>query len=237
MTGASPFLSTVRRQPLTPTMTSESAIQHAIAQIGIIAVVRSRVAIESMLEVGDALLATPLTVLTVSPGSSQPWQTIAELRGRFGANMHVGAGPLSSVAQVATAVDAGTQFVLGACFTPQIDALCRRRGVLYLPGVATPAAAAHALRAGRSQQVFFPPGRDGVTGLQRLQRICPAARLLPMGGVTVDNLRAYAQAGAAGVVVRGVIGAQAKWEMASLITQMRRVRAAWEAGLIGRRDD
>lgn len=201
--------------------------------MGILAVVRSLISIDSMLEVGDALLATPLTVVAVSPGSRQPWQTIAELRGRFGANMHIGAGPLSTASQVEIALDAGAQFVIGTCFIPQIDALCRRHGAFYLPGVATAATAVQALRAGRSHQLLFPPGRDSVDALRTLQRACPAARLMPMGGVTVETLRAYAQAGAAGAVVRGVIGEQAKWEMAALITQMRRVRATWEAALAG----
>ena len=212
-------------------MTTASTIRQAIEQVGIIAAVRCRAPVDTMLEVGDALLATPLTVVAVSPGSHQPWQTVAELRSRFGANMVVGAGVLSTPAQVEKAIAAGAQFVICSSFVSRIGALCRHHGVLYLPGVATPVAAASAERDGWRQQVLFPPGRDGVAMLQCLQLACPAARFLPMGGVTVENLPGYARAGAAGAVVRGVIGARAKWEMAALITQMRRVRAAWEAGL------
>jgi len=212
-------------------MATASTVGQAIELMGIIAAVRCRAPVDTMLEVGDALLATPLTVVAVSPGSHQPWQTVAELRSRFGANMHVGAGPLSTPAQVETAIAAGAQFVICSSFASSVGALCRRHGVVYLPGVPTPVSAAQAERDGWRQQVLFPPGRDGAATLLRLQRACPAARFLPMGGVTVENLPGYAQAGAAGAVVRGVIGARAKWEMAALITQMRRVRAAWEAGL------
>ena len=215
-------------------MATASTVRQAIEQVGIVAAVRCRAPVDTMLEVGDALLATPLTVVAVSPGSHQPWQTVAELRSRFGANMVVGAGPLSTLVQVETAIAAGAEFVICASFALPVGSLCRRHGVLYLPGVATPVAAAQAERDGWRQQVLFPPGRDGVATLRRLQRACPAARFLPMGGVTVENLPHYAQAGAAGAIVRGVIGARAKWEMAALITQMRRVRAAWEAGLAER---
>lgn len=211
-------------------MTTASIVRQAIAQVSIIAAVRCRAPVDTMLEVGDALLATPLTVVAVSPGSHQPWQTVAELRSRFGANMVVGAGPLSTPVQVETAIAAGAQFVICSSFALPVGSLCRRHGVLYLPGVATAVAAAQAERDGWRQQVLFPPGRAGVATLRRLQLTCPAARFLPMGGVTVENLPDYALAGAAGAVVRGAIGARAKWEMAALITQMRRVRAAWEAG-------
>ena len=212
-------------------MEAKSVPQRSIDPIGVIACVRSLAPVDTMLEVGDALLSTPLTVLAVRPGSRLPWQTIAELRSRFGANMYVGAGPLSTLAQVEMASDAGAQFVIYTSFARQAGVLCRRHGLVFWPAVATPAGSIRAQQDGWTQQVLFPPGRNGIAALRRLRIVCPAARFVPMGGVTLENLSAYAQAGAAGAVVRGVIGVQAKWEMAALITQMRRVRAAWEAGL------
>ncbi len=231
MAGAPLFSSSTQRTLSIPRMETESSIRRAIEQTGVITAVRSHAPIDSMIEVGDALLATPLTVLAISPGSCQPWQTLTELRSRFGANMHIGAGPLSTPAQVQTAIDAGTQFVLYASPALQVGVLCRRHSVLFLPAVATPAAVAQAERNGWTLQLLFPPGRNGTVALRRLHLACPTARLVPMGGVTLENLPAYARAGAAAAVVRGVLGGQTKWTMATLITQMRRVRAAWEAGL------
>jgi 2-dehydro-3-deoxyphosphogluconate aldolase/(4S)-4-hydroxy-2-oxoglutarate aldolase len=216
-------------------MQAERAIQQAIERQGIIAAVRSRAPIDVMLEVGDALLATPLTVVAISPGSRQPWDTIAELRGRFGANMQIGAGPLATPAQVQRAVDAGAQFVLCARFDPLASELCRQRGVLYLPGAATPAALEALLRSGWPLHLFYPAGRSGLAAMQQLLQASPGARLVPMGGVSAGNLGAYARVGASAAVVRGVLSAAAKWRMGALITQMRQLRASWEAGRAGRK--
>lgn len=215
-------------------MQAERAIQQAIESQGIIAAVRSRAPVDVMLEVGDALLATPLTVVAISPGSRQPWDTIAELRSRFGANMQIGAGPLATPTQVQLAVEAGAQFVLSACFDLVASERCRQSSVLYLPGAATPAAVDAALSDGWPLHIFCPAGRSGMAAMQQLQQASRGARLVPMGGVTLGNLEAYARAGVSAAVVRGVLGAAAKWQMSALITQMRQLRTVWEAGRTGR---
>lgn len=201
--------------------------------MGIIAAVRSRAPIDVMLQAGDALLASPLTVVAISPGSRQPWETIAELRARFGRNLQIGAGPMSDLAAIRTAIDAGAQFVLSGPYSPVAGEFCRRRDVLYLPAAAAASQAVPASNHAWPLQLVFPAGRDGVAAIQCRQVVNGDARLVPMGGVTTENLASYARVGAAAAVVRGVIGAHATWRMAAMITQMRRVRALWEAGRSG----
>ncbi|HAJ37726.1 MAG TPA: hypothetical protein DCL15_18815 [Chloroflexi bacterium] len=200
-----------------------------IKQSGIIAAIRCRAPLALMLDVGDALHATPITAVMITPGSRQPWAIVAELRHRYGASMLVGAGLLATSHQALAAIDAGAQFVMTSQYVTEIDHLCRRQGVLYLPGVRTAHAAHQLLATGVRAVSFFPARRLDRGQLRQISADCAAPCVVAVGGVVAQNLQEYAQAGAGAVVVRGVLGAAAHWRMHAAIMEMRRLRALWAA--------
>lgn len=208
-------------------MTGIDWMLQQIKQSGIIAAIRCRAPLDLMLEVGDALHATPITAVMISPGSRQPWAIVAELRHRYGASMLVGTGQLAATDQAVAAIDAGAQFVMSSHYRAEIDHLCRRRGALYLPGVRTACAARQLLAIGVCAVNFFPAHCLERAELLQIAQSETQLCVVAMGGVAGQNLRAYAQAGAAAVVVRGVLGAAAHWRMRAAIVEMRRLRALW----------
>jgi 2-dehydro-3-deoxyphosphogluconate aldolase/(4S)-4-hydroxy-2-oxoglutarate aldolase len=206
-------------------------VRHQIEQSGIIAAVRCRAPLDLMLEVGDALHATPVTAVMISAGSRQPWEIVAELRHRYGASMVVGAGPLATTMQAIAAVDAGAQFIATGGYATEIDDLCRRHHLLYMPGVSSVEEASSVLAAGVRVMSLFPARSLDVALFVQIAQAGATARMVAMGGVNVRNLGEYAQAGVSAVVVRGVIGATAQWRMHDAIVEMRRLRSVWAAQL------
>jgi len=204
---------------------------HQIEQGGVIAAIRCRAALDLMLEVGDALHATPITAVMISPGSRQPWDIVAELRHRYGASMLVGAGPLATTTQALAAVGAGAQFIATGGYATAIDDLCRRHHLLYIPGVRTVEEARSVLATGVRVMSLFPARGLDVALLVQIAQVSATARMVAMGGVNMRNLGEYAQAGVSAVVVRGVIGATAQWRMHDAIVEMRWLRSVWAAPL------
>ncbi|MFO7633484.1 MAG: bifunctional 4-hydroxy-2-oxoglutarate aldolase/2-dehydro-3-deoxy-phosphogluconate aldolase, partial [Caldilinea sp.] len=185
--------------------------------------------LDVMVEVGDALHAAPLPALLISLGSVQPWSIVAELHHRYGRSMVIGAGPIRDDAQMMAAIDAGAQFVMSGGYDAEIGEVCRRQGVLYVPCIHDAAHVRCALDADWRMVAFFPARRLGSETLATLVRRFPSVRVIAAGGMNGENLGDYARAGAAAVLVRGVLGARTKWRMNEVIVQMRRLRAAWDA--------
>jgi len=202
-----------------------------IEQGGVIAAIRCRVALDLMLAVGDALHATPITTVMISHGSCQPWEIVAELHHRYGASMLVGAGPLATTMQAIAAVDAGAQFITTGGYASEIDNLCRRHHLLYIPGVRTAEEARRVLATGVRAMSLFPVRSLDVALFAQIAQTDVALRVVAMGGVDVRNLGEYAHVGVSAVVVRGVIGATAQWRMHDAIVALRRLRSVWTAPL------
>ena len=202
---------------------------HQIEQSGIIAAIRCRAPLDRMLEVGDALHATPVAAVMISPGSHQPWEIVEELRHRYGASMLVGAGLLASTTLVLAATDAGAQFIMTGGYVVEIDKLCRQREVLYAPGVRNADAVRSVLLAGGCVASCFPRFGLDTAQIAQIAQTYPTLHLVAMGGIGAWNLGGYARAGVAAVVVRGAISAAAQWRMHDAIVEMRRLRALWMA--------
>jgi 2-keto-3-deoxy-6-phosphogluconate aldolase len=210
-------------------MHSTEEIQKQIGQIGLVAAIRCRAALDGMLELGDALHAAPLTAVMISAGSVEPWQIVAEMRHRYGRSMAIGAGPLHTQDAVSAALAAGAHFVMSTAHKREIGEMCRRQGALYIPLVQRSAHVYDALDAQWHTVSCFPVHRSGSQPIADLVRRFPTMRILAAGGVNAANLGDFARAGAAAVVVRGVLGVETRWRMNEIILHMRRLRAAWDA--------
>jgi len=74
-----------------------------------------------------------------------------------------------------------------------------RLDLACMPGVATPSEAFAALKAGAHALKLFPAEMISPSVLKALRAVLPAhVPLLPVGGISPDNMGAYRQAGASG---------------------------------------
>jgi len=104
----------------------------------------------------------------------------------------VGAGSVTTAAQVDQVVEAGARFVVSPGFSEQVLDRCRSRGVPALPGVATATEIMRALDAGVDVVKVFPAGQlGGPAGVRALAAPFPGLRLVPTGGVRAAELADY----------------------------------------------
>jgi 2-keto-3-deoxy-6-phosphogluconate aldolase len=201
---------------------ASTAFSLALQQAGLLAIVRCRASLDVLLEVGDALLAVPLPILAVSPGSREPWAAIAELRSRFGRHMLIGGGLLDNGAQLDAALAAGAQFILSSRPDPAAAEACAAAGAAYLPGVRSAAECAAAEAFASTGFLVFPACRVGVEEVAALRRaVGPAVPLVAAGGIAPADITAYRAGGATAIAIRGVLAAKSKWVMGEMIRQVR----------------
>ncbi|MFI5444845.1 2-dehydro-3-deoxy-6-phosphogalactonate aldolase [Polaromonas sp. UC242_47] len=150
------------------------------------------------LAVGQALAATGWSLIEVPLDSPQPLQSIETLAAALPLAL-VGAGTVLSAADVRDVHAAGGQLVVSPNFNAEVVREALRLGMVCLPGVMTATEAFAALQAGATGLKLFPAEMITPAVVKALRAVLPATvPLLPVGGITFENMGAYRSAGASG---------------------------------------
>jgi len=169
----------------------------AMAQLPLIAILRGLTPAEAP-AIGHALVDSGFAIIEVPLNSPEPLQSIAVLTRLFPQTL-IGAGTVLSAQQVQDVHAAGGRLVVSPNFNPKVVAQALALGMVVLPGVATPSEAFAALEAGAHGLKLFPAEMISPATVKALRAVLPAhAALMPVGGITPDNMGAYLAAGAHG---------------------------------------
>ncbi len=149
--------------------------------------------------VGDALIEAGVTVIEVPLNSPQPFESIARLATRHGHHALVGAGTVLEATDVARLKEAGGRLVVAPNFDADVVRAAKAAGLASLPGVMTPSEGFAALKAGADGLKLFPAEIIPPAVFKAWRAVFPAdCLMLAVGGVGVDNIKVYADAGASG---------------------------------------
>ena len=184
---------------------------------------------QKVLEIGDALLASPVLAMEVTMNTPGALDLIEMLRARFGDHMLIGAGTVRTIAQFNDAVAAGAQFTLAPGFRPAVVEAAQTKEILHIPGVFTPSEIEEAWAMGCPLLKLFPADFGGPAYLKAVRAPLNDVALVPTGGVSADNAAAYAKAGAVALGVGSCLITGPDQPMSDLITRARALRAAWES--------
>lgn len=140
----------------------------------------------------------------------------------------LGAGTVLTADQARGAIDAGAKFLVTPGLRAPVAEVAVAAGVPVFLGAFTPTEVAQALDLGSAAVKIFPAGRLGPGYLKDLRGPYPGVALLPSGGVSADNARAFLDAGALAVcagtsVVPPAVVSAGNW---SEITERARTFAA-----------
>lgn len=166
---------------------------------GVIAILRG-VTPDEVLAVGQALRAGGIRIIEVPLNSPQPFDSIARLVRGFGDELLIGAGTVLTLDEVDRVADAGGRLVLSPNLDAGVVRQTRARGLLSMPGVATPSEGFQALAAGADALKLFPAEMLGPPVMKAWRAVFPpTVPMFAVGGIGAHNLRAFKAAGAAGV--------------------------------------
>ena len=182
---------------MTQTPHPAQTLAQAMAQLPLIAILRGLTPAEAP-AIGEALVTSGFAIIEVPLNSPEPLQSIAELTRQFPQTL-IGAGTVLNVQQVNDVHAAGGRLVVAPNFNPAVVAQALALNMVVLPGVATPTEAFAALDAGAHGLKLFPAEMITPATVKALRAVLPkTAALMPVGGITPDNMAAYLAAGASG---------------------------------------
>jgi 2-dehydro-3-deoxyphosphogluconate aldolase / (4S)-4-hydroxy-2-oxoglutarate aldolase len=140
----------------------------------------------------------------------------------------LGAGTVTDTATVARVTDAGASFIVSPVFRPAIVDAAHACGAAALPGCFSPTEVFAAWEAGSEIVKVFPATSLGPGYLKDLHGPLPQVKLMPTGGVTLDNAGDWIAAGAVAVGVGTALldrAAIAAGQWPTIVDRARRIVA------------
>ena len=151
------------------------------------------------LDVGSMLVEVGFTIIEVPLNSPEPYASMVRLVKRLGDKALVGAGTVTDWEQVTKVADAGGKIIVMPHADERVVEAARRRSLFVVPGFATPTEAFRMIDAGADAIKLFPAEANPPKVLKALRAVLPKEMpVLPVGGITPQNLNEYWLAGADG---------------------------------------
>jgi 2-dehydro-3-deoxyphosphogalactonate aldolase len=173
-------------------------LKQALVQNGLIAILRG-LRPEEAPAIGDVLYKAGFRVIEVPLNSPQPYDSIRLLRQSLPADCLIGAGTVLTAQQVNLVKEAGGQVIVMPHSDPKVLRAAKEAGLYLSPGVATPTEAFAALDEGADVLKLFPAEQMSPAVVKAWLAVLPAGTaLIPVGGITPDNMSVFLEAGVKG---------------------------------------
>jgi len=203
-------------------MISKAAVAAEIERSGLIAIVRAeseekatRIA-EACREGGASAIEITFTV----PGAAKVIEALA--RTFHSGEFLIGAGTVLDAETALTAILAGAKYIVSPSLNPDMVRMCHRHGVCCIPGAMSVREIVEALELGVDLVKVFPGEVLGPAFVKAMRGPLPHAKLVPTGGVSLDNVADWIKAGSAAVGVGGNLTAGARTGDYQAVAEMTR---------------
>jgi 2-dehydro-3-deoxyphosphogluconate aldolase/(4S)-4-hydroxy-2-oxoglutarate aldolase len=177
-----------------------SQITAAIEELGVVAIIRMQdpAAVRGVV---DALAEGGVRAVEVTMTVPRAIELIGEIAPTLPEGFLFGAGTVLDGDTVKRAVAAGARFIVSPVFRRDVIEAAHKEGVPVMPGCFTATEILNAWDAGADIVKVFPATSVGPSYLKDIRGPLPQVKLMPTGGVSIDNVGEWLKAGAVAVGV------------------------------------
>lgn len=149
-----------------------------------------------VVKIAEALYKGGIRILEITMNSADPVGVIKEIAGTFGDRIIIGAGTVLDADSAGQAVAAGAKFILSPIANEDVIKAAKSLGVISIPGAFTATEIYNAYKNGGDIIKVFPAISPSY--IKDISGPLPQIKLLPTGGINIENIKDYKKAGAAG---------------------------------------
>ena len=171
---------------------------------GIVPVIRAESA-DTAVKIVEALVAGGIRTLEITMTVPGAVELIRALGPTLPPGFLLGAGTVTDPATAREVIDAGAAFVVSPVLRTDVIAACHEHGVPALPGCFSPTEILTAWEAGADIVKVFPATALGPSYFKDVRGPLPDVKLMPTGGVSIENAGDWIRAGAVAVGVGGAL--------------------------------
>ncbi|GIT82186.1 2-keto-3-deoxy-phosphogluconate aldolase [Leifsonia sp. LS1] len=149
----------------------------------------------------EVLLENGLSTVELTLSTPGTWAALPALVRRWGAA--VGVGTVTTVEEAERAIEAGAGFLVTPIARRDIVAVASREGTPVFPGALTPTEVFTVWAAGATAVKIFPAETVGPQYGSHLRGPFPELQFIPSGGVSIEDIPSWLEAGACAVSLGG----------------------------------
>jgi 2-dehydro-3-deoxyphosphogluconate aldolase/(4S)-4-hydroxy-2-oxoglutarate aldolase len=153
----------------------------------------------------DALAEGGITALEVTMTVPRAIELIGKIAPTLPAGFLLGAGTVVDPETARAAVSAGARYIVSPVFRPAVIEASHAAGAAAMPGCFSPTEILAAWEAGADIVKVFPATALGPGYFKDLRGPMPHVRLMPTGGVSLENAGEWIRAGAVAIGVGGAL--------------------------------
>lgn len=169
----------------------------------IVAIVRAKSA-DNAIEAVKACVDGGVKVVEISFTVPDAERVIREAGEEYREKIMIGAGTVLNAEATGIACRAGACFIVSPCFSEKVANICNSVQIPYIPGCMTPTEMFRAMEHGSEIIKLFPASEFTPGIIKAIKGPLPQVTLMPTGGITLDNIGEWFDAGCE---VAGVGGA------------------------------
>lgn len=197
-------------------------VLNRVVESGLVAIVRTD-SPDQAARIGDACAEGGVAALEITFTVPSAEVVISDLVKRYKPEqITIGAGTVLDPETARIAILSGAQFLVSPAVNVETARLANRYQVPYMPGADNVRDVIEAMECGADIIKVFPGETLGPDFIRAVRAPLPQASLMPTGGVSIDNARAWIKAGAVALGVGGNLIAGAKTGDYESITRLAR---------------
>ena len=179
---------------------SRSEIVSEVENGGVVGIIRMQDP-AALAQVVEALARGGLKALEVTMTVPRAIELIAQIAPTLPDDFLLGAGTVVDADTAHRAAEAGAQFLVSPVLRPEVIKAAHEDGIPVMPGCFTPTEILTAWDLGADVVKVFPATSVGPGYLKDIRGPLPQVKLMPTGGVSIDNVGEWLRAGAVAVGV------------------------------------
>ena len=185
------------------------------------AVVRGQTA-EDAIEIAKHAVLGGIRNIEITYSTPNASEVITKLSDDFkdDTSVVIGAGTVMTTELAKEAIAAGAKFLVSPHFSKEIADIANQEGNLYFPGCSTATEIVTAMNASCPIIKVFPGGVVGPGFIKDIHGPIPEVDLMPSGGVSVDNVKEWKNAGAVAVGVGSALASKVATEGYDSVTRI-----------------
>lgn len=181
-----------------------------ITDVGVVAVVRAENS-DKAIRIVDACIEGGIPAIELTFTVPKAHKVIEDLAAKYSSDeIILGAGTVMDSETARIAMLSGAEYIVSPYFDLETVKTCNRYRVPCMPGAMTIKEVVAAMEAGADIVKIFPGDLFGPKIIKDIKGPIPYAKMMPTGGVDVDNVDQWIKAGAVAVGAGSSLTAGAK---------------------------
>ena len=171
---------------------------NGFSKVPIVGIIRN-LSFEVIEKILPVYLSAGLTTIEITMNTPAADEIIRFAADKYKGQLNVGAGTVCNTDDLDLAIMAGSQFIVTPILDPDVIRTCVSKGIPVFPGAYTPTEIYQAWKLGASMVKVYPATSLGPDYIKDVKAPLNKIKLLPTGGINLDNIQTFIKAGADGL--------------------------------------